>query len=99
MLILHSFKENKLVYEDKDEVEIKMMGTGMDKELLEHNLYENDITSIISLGWHLEEIHVTWDHLEKKRTRLRLYTKSFEEIAHTELGDGIANYKQRRHIL
>ncbi|GJZ70934.1 hypothetical protein Tco_0634785, partial [Tanacetum coccineum] len=45
MLILHSFEENKLEYED--EVEIKMMGTGMDKESLEHNLYENDITPII----------------------------------------------------
>ncbi|GJR73141.1 hypothetical protein Tco_0085506 [Tanacetum coccineum] len=33
-----------------------------------------------ALGWLLEEIHVTWTHLEKKRTRLRLYTKSLEEI-------------------
>ncbi|GJR47997.1 retrovirus-related pol polyprotein from transposon TNT 1-94 [Tanacetum coccineum] len=47
MPILHSFEENKLEYEDEDEVEIKMIGTGMDKEFLEHNLYENDITSII----------------------------------------------------
>ncbi|GKE52131.1 hypothetical protein Tco_1487287 [Tanacetum coccineum] len=47
MPILHSFEENKLEYEDEDEVRIKMMGTGMDKESLEHNLYENDITLII----------------------------------------------------
>ncbi|GKB36184.1 zinc finger, CCHC-type containing protein [Tanacetum coccineum] len=47
MAILHSFEENKLEYEDEDEVEINMMGTGMDKESLEHNLHENDITSII----------------------------------------------------
>ncbi|GJW46627.1 hypothetical protein Tco_0078273 [Tanacetum coccineum] len=47
MPILHSFEENKLEYEDEDEVEIKMMGTGMDKESLEHNLYEDDITLII----------------------------------------------------
>ncbi|GJY19301.1 zinc finger, CCHC-type containing protein [Tanacetum coccineum] len=47
MPILHSFKENKLEYKDDDEVEIKMMGTGMNKESLEHNLYENDITPII----------------------------------------------------
>ncbi|GJZ12661.1 hypothetical protein Tco_0547891 [Tanacetum coccineum] len=33
----------------------------------------------LALGWHLEEIHVTWAHLEKKRTRLRTYTKSLEE--------------------
>ncbi|GKA31617.1 hypothetical protein Tco_0717922 [Tanacetum coccineum] len=32
-----------------------------------------------SFGWLLEEIHVTWAHLKKKRTRLRLYTKSLEE--------------------
>ncbi|GKC33659.1 hypothetical protein Tco_1046043 [Tanacetum coccineum] len=32
-----------------------------------------------ALGWHLEEIHVTWAHLEKKRTRLRTYIKSLEE--------------------
>ncbi|GJT85950.1 hypothetical protein Tco_1067667 [Tanacetum coccineum] len=47
MPILLSFEENKLEYEDEDEVEIKMMGTRMDKESLEHNLYENDITPII----------------------------------------------------
>nr|GEW80471.1 hypothetical protein [Tanacetum cinerariifolium] len=49
MPILHSFKENKLEYkdEDKDEVRIKMIGIKMDKESLEHNLYENDITPII----------------------------------------------------
>ncbi|GJV52765.1 hypothetical protein Tco_1448506 [Tanacetum coccineum] len=39
-------------------------------------------------NWHLQncrkqfvlEIHVTWAHLEKKQTRLRLYTKSHKEI-------------------
>ncbi|GJR47872.1 hypothetical protein Tco_1315975 [Tanacetum coccineum] len=47
MPILHSFDENKLEYEVEDEVEIKMMGTKMDKESLDHNLYEKDITPII----------------------------------------------------
>ncbi|GJV35865.1 hypothetical protein Tco_1408342 [Tanacetum coccineum] len=47
MPILYSFEENKLEYEDEDEVEIKMMGTGIDKESLEHNLYENDLNPII----------------------------------------------------
>ncbi|GJS60258.1 hypothetical protein Tco_0655042 [Tanacetum coccineum] len=45
--VLLEYEENKLEYEDEDEVEIKMMGTRMDKESLEHNLYENDITPII----------------------------------------------------
>ncbi|GJW84471.1 zf-CCHC domain-containing protein [Tanacetum coccineum] len=33
-----------------------------------------------ALGWLLEEIHVTWAHLEKKRTRLPLYTKSLKKL-------------------
>nr|GEX50391.1 hypothetical protein [Tanacetum cinerariifolium]GEX53709.1 hypothetical protein [Tanacetum cinerariifolium] len=35
------------------------------------------------IGWLLMEIHVTWDYLEKKRTRLQLYTKSHEENAYS----------------
>ncbi|GJZ54870.1 hypothetical protein Tco_0610063, partial [Tanacetum coccineum] len=42
------------------------------------------------------KIHVTWAHLEKKQTRLRLYTKSFEETVHIECGDGVAITKRRR---
>ncbi|GJV14426.1 reverse transcriptase domain-containing protein [Tanacetum coccineum] len=38
------------------------------------------LTASPALGWILEKIHMTWAHLEKKRTRLRLYTKSLEEI-------------------
>ncbi|GKB26909.1 hypothetical protein Tco_0866310 [Tanacetum coccineum] len=33
------------------------------------NLYD-----MIAFGWHLEEIHMTWAHLEKKWTRLRINT-------------------------
>ncbi|GKC11461.1 hypothetical protein Tco_1008243 [Tanacetum coccineum] len=50
----------------------------------------------LALGWHLEEIHVTWAHLEKKRTRLRLYTKSYEETVHTGRRDGVTDFKRRR---
>ncbi|GKC70236.1 DNA helicase [Tanacetum coccineum] len=48
-----------------------------------------------ALGWLLKEIHLTWARLEKKRTRLRLYTNYFEE-KHTVREDGVANYKRRR---
>ncbi|GJU68213.1 hypothetical protein Tco_1254472 [Tanacetum coccineum] len=41
---------------------------------------ERKFKKFLALGWHLEEIHVTWAHLEKKRTRLRTYTKSLEEL-------------------
>ncbi|GJX04900.1 uncharacterized GTP-binding protein YjiA-like protein [Tanacetum coccineum] len=33
-----------------------------------------DLDRYSTYGKHLEEIHVTWAHLEKKRTRLRTYT-------------------------
>nr|GEV12635.1 hypothetical protein [Tanacetum cinerariifolium] len=36
-------------------------------------------SGVSALEWNLEEIHVTWAHLEKKQTRLRTYTKSLEE--------------------
>ncbi|GJT96454.1 hypothetical protein Tco_1091972 [Tanacetum coccineum] len=34
----------------------------------------------LAFGRHLEEIHVTWAHLEKKRTRLRTNTKTLEDL-------------------
>ncbi|GJY24188.1 reverse transcriptase domain-containing protein [Tanacetum coccineum] len=37
------------------------------------------VPGFLALGWHLQEIHVTWAHLKKKRTRLRLYTIYLEE--------------------
>ncbi|GJS36248.1 hypothetical protein Tco_0534630 [Tanacetum coccineum] len=37
------------------------------------------VMRFLALGWHLEEIHMTWAHLEKKRTILRTYTKSLKE--------------------
>ncbi|GJU25314.1 hypothetical protein Tco_1163935 [Tanacetum coccineum] len=51
-----------------------------------HLLEDKQIPSVgvfdevfLALGWHLEEIHVTWAHLEKKWTRLRTYTKSMKK--------------------
>ncbi|GJV54715.1 hypothetical protein Tco_1455720 [Tanacetum coccineum] len=33
-----------------------------------------------SFGRHLDELHVSWDHLEKKRTRLQTNTKTFKDL-------------------
>ncbi|GKE88867.1 hypothetical protein Tco_1566342, partial [Tanacetum coccineum] len=46
-----------------------------------------------ALGWNLEEIHVTWAHLEKKRNLHQI----LEEVLLTERGDGVASIKLRRH--
>ncbi|GJW04311.1 CAAX amino terminal protease [Tanacetum coccineum] len=54
---------------------------------------------IRSLGWHLEEIHVTWAHLEKKLTRLQTCTKIHQEVLFLEHGDGVTGIKRRRHDL
>ncbi|GKC24352.1 hypothetical protein Tco_1026502 [Tanacetum coccineum] len=45
----------------------------------------------LAFGRHLEEIHVTWAHLEKKRTRLRTYTNISQEF-YSEAGDGVTDY-------
>ncbi|GKD81451.1 zinc finger, CCHC-type containing protein [Tanacetum coccineum] len=39
----------------------------------------------LAIGRHLEEIHVTWAHLEKKRTRLRTNTKTLEDLCSQRL--------------
>nr|GEV79909.1 MAK10-like protein [Tanacetum cinerariifolium] len=40
----------------------------------------DNLYAMTAFGWLLEEIYMIWDHLKKKQTRLRLYTKSLEEI-------------------
>nr|GEX31594.1 hypothetical protein [Tanacetum cinerariifolium] len=42
-------------------------------------------TRYFSFGRHLDELHVTWDHLEKKRTRLRTNTKTLEDLCSQSL--------------
>ncbi|GJU28496.1 reverse transcriptase domain-containing protein [Tanacetum coccineum] len=62
--------------------------------------YDNPVIKTYdSLGWHLEEIHVTWAHLEKKWTILRTCTKIHQEVLFLERGDGVAGIKRRRHDL
>ncbi|GJW20629.1 hypothetical protein Tco_0031251 [Tanacetum coccineum] len=46
------------------------------------SMFKNKL-ELKALGWHLEEIHVTWAHLGKKRTILQLYTKVDEENAYS----------------
>nr|GEU35198.1 hypothetical protein [Tanacetum cinerariifolium] len=47
--------------------------------LILYQAYGN-LYTMTALGWLMEEIHVTWAHLEKKRIRLRTYTKSLEDL-------------------
>ncbi|GJX83535.1 hypothetical protein Tco_0333016 [Tanacetum coccineum] len=61
-----------------------------------HLLEDKQISSVgvfdevySAFGWHLDKLHVTWAHLEKKRTRLQTYTKSMKKLL-TERGDGVA---------
>ncbi|GJW48055.1 zinc finger, CCHC-type, retrotransposon gag domain protein [Tanacetum coccineum] len=41
-----------------------------------------------SLGWHLEEIHVTWTQFGKKRDKIATLHKE-AQLLHTDCGDGI----------
>ncbi|GJT87302.1 hypothetical protein Tco_1069019 [Tanacetum coccineum] len=47
-----------------------------DKIDIEHPLGD----MYLAFGRHLEEIHVTWAHLEKKQTRLRTNTKTLQDL-------------------
>ncbi|GJX98021.1 hypothetical protein Tco_0355040 [Tanacetum coccineum] len=61
----------------KDGVEGRKADLFEDKQIPSVGVFDE---VFLALGWHLEEIHVTWAQLEKKRTRLRLYTKNHEEL-------------------
>ncbi|GJU78977.1 hypothetical protein Tco_1276047 [Tanacetum coccineum] len=66
--------------------ELHLMGNKMKDITVGHAVnLELDFT----FGMHLEEIHVTWTHLEKKRTRLRTYTNISQ--------DNVLSSWRRRH--
>ncbi|GJV23546.1 hypothetical protein Tco_1376241 [Tanacetum coccineum] len=44
-----------------------------------------DLMRYFSFGRHLDELHVTWAHLEKKRTRLQTNTKTLEDLCSQSL--------------
>nr|GEV45211.1 retrotransposon protein, putative, unclassified [Tanacetum cinerariifolium] len=46
---------------------------------------EDDEKKYFSFGWHLDELHVTWDHLEKKLTRLRTNTMTLKDLCSQSL--------------
>nr|GEY15469.1 hypothetical protein [Tanacetum cinerariifolium] len=53
--------------------------------------FTNFLRRFLALGWHLEKIHVTWTHLEKKRTRLRPTPNLLKSYAYS------AWRRRRRH--
>nr|GEX91021.1 hypothetical protein [Tanacetum cinerariifolium] len=57
---------------------------------LEHEIFQRDNSfsqqSVPSFDQlHLDELHVTWTHLEKKRTRLQINTKTLEDLCSQSL--------------
>ncbi|GKE94618.1 hypothetical protein Tco_1579473 [Tanacetum coccineum] len=54
------------------------MGKALDAGLVISDQY-------FSFGRHLDELHVTWAHLEKKRTRLQTNTKTLEDLCSQSL--------------
>nr|GEV92950.1 hypothetical protein [Tanacetum cinerariifolium] len=55
------------------EIHDEVMGEKVEKQL-------GSVVELFAFGWLLEKTRVTWAHLEKKQMRVRLYTKSLEEI-------------------
>ncbi|GJR06194.1 putative nucleotidyltransferase, ribonuclease H [Tanacetum coccineum] len=57
-----------------------MVGESIEIFMDDFSIFGQSFESCLALGWLLEEIHVIWAHLEKKRTRLRTYTKTLEDL-------------------
>ncbi|GJX58296.1 hypothetical protein Tco_0289686 [Tanacetum coccineum] len=66
----------------------------LDDQKLDKDNGDNEIDMIrssrgdevyFSFGRHLDELHVTWAHLEKKQTRLRTNTKTLEDLCSQSL--------------
>ncbi|GJR70740.1 hypothetical protein Tco_0016805 [Tanacetum coccineum] len=73
-----------------DEEIAQRLQAQMQAELEEEERY-------FSFGRHLDELHVTWAHLEKKRTRLRTNTKTLEDLCSQSLETTSLAIHLRRH--
>ncbi|GJT35960.1 hypothetical protein Tco_0926379 [Tanacetum coccineum] len=69
IIYLDDLKSDK----DNDDNEIDMIRSSRGDEVY------------FSFGRHLDELHVTWAHLEKKQTRLRTNTKTLEDLCSQSL--------------
>nr|GEY18271.1 hypothetical protein [Tanacetum cinerariifolium] len=87
---------------DNEELTINLTQSLSSKEItpqLSFNHLAIPQARFLALGWILEDIHVTWAHLEKKQRRLRTYTKSLRDFMHTVAVDGVAGIKRHRRDL
>ncbi|GJZ16389.1 putative ribonuclease H-like domain-containing protein [Tanacetum coccineum] len=80
-----------IVYLDDDEnvgaeADMNNLNTFMPASLILTTRIHKDLkTRYFSFGRHLDELHMTWAHLEKKRTRLRTNTKTLEDLCSQSL--------------
>ncbi|GJW65378.1 hypothetical protein Tco_0117262 [Tanacetum coccineum] len=86
-------EHTKSVYFRNEEDKRRGVEYVMKKGRKAHLLEDKQIPSVgvfdevyFAFGWHLDDLHVTWAHLEKKRTRLR--TKTLEDISLQTLETG-----------
>ncbi|GKC67893.1 hypothetical protein Tco_1100491, partial [Tanacetum coccineum] len=63
---------------------VALVVAGKEAEWLRNLIFEIPLW-YSAFGRHLEEIHVTWAHLEKKQTRLRTYTNIPQEFQKLEM--------------
>ncbi|GJT28054.1 hypothetical protein Tco_0908329 [Tanacetum coccineum] len=64
----------------KEWQEDKYSGEGLSVKVNVSSCEEDDEYGYFLFGRHLDELHVTWAHLEKKRTRLQTNTKTLEDL-------------------
>ncbi|GJZ93782.1 MAK10-like protein [Tanacetum coccineum] len=64
---------------------VKGVDLGVEEEPYWTALGKIELMRYFLFGRHLGDLHVTWAHLEKKRTRLRTNTKTLEDLCSQSL--------------
>ncbi|GJX35078.1 hypothetical protein Tco_0246635 [Tanacetum coccineum] len=57
--------------------------SALSSSVISSHIMHMELTRYFAFGRHLEEIQVTWAHLEKKQTRLRTYTNIAQEFLYS----------------
>ncbi|GKC93509.1 hypothetical protein Tco_1158951, partial [Tanacetum coccineum] len=71
---------DQLRRQEREVSEYKMVHTSKNDAYQKETNQIERMIRYFAFGRHLDELHVTWAHLEKKRTRLRTNTKTLEDL-------------------
>ncbi|GJY10327.1 zinc finger, CCHC-type containing protein [Tanacetum coccineum] len=84
-MYLHIIPRMCLEPAEKGDEVVNFLMVNFFEKVLSRSINKEELMRYFSFGRHLDELHVTWAHLEKKRTRLRTNTKTLEDLCSQRL--------------